>query len=175
MKKLSLIISLCIFGCTPELSQQFENAARLAWVDYGRVESAPPSGQCSLSPINWRGERVALLLVLRRDMLGDFSEEMQHHIMRQFNTRLVQRGAVMADLSSATYQMRVSPFIRGELAIFQITVLDSFKRPVAYNLTKHHLATSWSGLTERVQGELIGTMALNAFVRLCVGSPSWQW
>lgn len=170
---LSLLL-VPLSGCV-DISQRLENAARLAWVDYDRVESAPPSGRCSLSPINWEGERVAIVLVLRSDMWGMFSKEAQRHIRRQFDVRLAQRGAIVVDSSLANYEMRVLPHIQYDLVFFQITVLNRDKRPVAYNLAQHRLETPWFRLTERVKGELLETMILNAFVRLCAGLPSWQW
>lgn len=176
MRRIAFIISsLLLFGCTADFSQKLENAARLAWVDYDRVQAAPPSGQCSFSPINWNGERVALVLVFSQNTRPMFSEMMQHHLMRQFGVRLAQRGASVSDSSSAMYEMRIRPLIQYDLVFFQITVLDRHKRPVAYNLAQHRLETPWLRLSERVKWELIETMALNAFVRLCAGPPRWQW
>lgn len=175
MRKNLLIISLFLLSGCGDFSQRLENAARLAWVDYDRLQSAPPSGQCSFSPINWNGEQVRLVLVFSQNTRPMFSEMIQNHLMGQFGARLAQRGARVVDLSLATYEMRIRPLIQHDLVFFQITVLDRVKRPVAYNLARHHLETPWLRLTERVKGELIETMALNAFVGLCAGPPSWQW
>lgn len=175
MKKFFSIFGLSLlFGCTGDFSQRLENAARLAWVDYDRVQTPPPSGQCSLSPINWNGEWVVLRLVVRKDMWGMFGENVQRHIMREFGTRLTQQGANVVSVS-ASYEMRVAPFVQGDLVFFQITVLDAWKRFVAYSFSEYRLETPWFRLTERVKGQLIETMTLNAFVRLCAGHPSWQW
>ncbi len=95
--------------------------------------------------------------------------------MNQFGVRLAQRGANIVDSSSAKYEMWIHPLIQHDLVFFQITVLDRTKRPVAHNITPHRLETPWLRLTERVKGELIETMVLNSFVRLCAGPPSWQW
>lgn len=177
-KKMAAIAFSCIgvsllIGCV-DLSQRLENAARLAWKDYDRVESAPPRSQCSLSPINWEGERVAVVLILRGYAQHLVSEQMQRHIRQQFNVRLQQRGALV-DSGSAVYEMRVQMFIEHDLVFFPITVFNQNKRPVAYHLAQHRFETPWFRSTERVKGELIETMALNAFVRLCAGPPSWQW
>lgn len=176
MKKVFLAALLFLLSaCTGDFSQRIENAARLAWVDYGRVESAPSSRGCALSPINWRGEHVALLLSLRRDMWNMFSVEIQRHIMNQFGMRLAQRGADVVDATFAQYEMRINPVIFGYSVSFRIIVLNRMKKPVAHSFVQYRLETPWLDLTERVRGELIETMVLNAFIGLCAGPPAWQW
>lgn len=177
MRKLFFVVSLLLLSGCVDFSQRLENAARLAWVDYDRVQTPPPSGRCSLSPIDWRGERVAVVLILhgQAPRLDLVSQQMRLHIVRQFHMRLVQRGAVVVDSHSVRYEMRIHAFLHHDFFSFEITVLDGAKRPVAYNMARHGLETPWQYLSERVQGELVETMALNSFVGLCAGSPRWQW